>query len=309
MVSSSSTSSASSSSLNPFPPLQTTTIHHLISEKLDTDNYLLWLTQFTPLLKGYDLEGYVDGTIPCPPRTLSTTDSTIDPAYLQWQKQDQILLGWLLSSLSRIALTHVVGLSTSRAVWDALQKHYASKSRARIMQLRRELQTMRKGSKPMKDYFLHAKELADSLAASGHPMSDPDLQQIILSGLDNAYDAIVTTLAATMADISMDDFYAHLIAFDMHLEAQTVMLRQHPVATQQRNMSFKPGFNQNRNRSYSGNQYRNRGQGMNRFTNRSQSVQSVVGPCLICGQKNHTAQTCWHRSDQMSQAAPSPPTA
>ncbi|KAF6158187.1 hypothetical protein GIB67_014981 [Kingdonia uniflora] len=50
--------------------------------------------------------------------------------------KDQILLGWLLSSLSRIALTQVVGLSTSRAVWDALQKHYASKSRARIMQLR-----------------------------------------------------------------------------------------------------------------------------------------------------------------------------
>ncbi|KAF6144436.1 hypothetical protein GIB67_024663 [Kingdonia uniflora] len=174
------------------------------------------------------------------------------------------------------ALAQVVGLSTSRAVWDPLQKHYASKSRARIMQLRCELQTMRKGSKPMKDYFLHAKELADSLAASGHPISDPNLQQIILSGLDNAYDAIVTTLTATMADITMDDFYAHLIAFDIRLEAQTVMLQQHPVAniaTQQCNMSLKPGFNQNRNRSYSGNQYRNHGQGMNRFTNRYQPVQ------------------------------------
>ncbi|KAF6135928.1 hypothetical protein GIB67_006820 [Kingdonia uniflora] len=122
-----------------------------------------------------------------------------------------------------------------------------------------------KAPNPLKTtYFLHAKELADSLAASGHLMSDPDLQQIILSGLDNAYDAIVTTLTATMADISMNDFYAHLIAFDMRLEAQTIMLQQHPVAnvaTQQRNMSFKPGFNQNRNRSYNGNQYHNRGQG------------------------------------------------
>ncbi|KAF6134584.1 hypothetical protein GIB67_022324 [Kingdonia uniflora] len=229
------------------------------------------------------------------------------------KKKDHILLGWLLSSLSRTTLAQVVGLSTSRAIWDALQKHYASKARARIMQLRRELQTMHKGSKPMKDYFLHAKELTDSLAASGHPMSDSDLQQIILSGLDNAYDAIVTMLTTTMADITMDDFYAHLIAFDMRLEAQTVMLEQHPVAnvaTQQRNMSLKPGFNhnQNRNCSYNGNQYRNCGQSMNRFPNRSQPVQSVVGPCLICGRKNHTAQICWYRSDQMSQAAPSPPT-
>ncbi|KAF5189130.1 Ubn2_3 domain-containing protein, partial [Thalictrum thalictroides] len=75
----------------PSPPtiLQTTQIHHLISVKLDTKNYLLWLTQFKPLLKGYDLQGYVDGTLPCPPRHLSLTDSTINPAYLQWHKQDQ----------------------------------------------------------------------------------------------------------------------------------------------------------------------------------------------------------------------------
>ncbi|KAF6163462.1 hypothetical protein GIB67_029311 [Kingdonia uniflora] len=201
MVSSSSTSSASSSSLNAFPPLQTTTIHHLISEKLDTDNYLLWLTQFTPLLKGYDIEGYVDG----PYLILLVHSPPPNP-------------------LSIRPLAQVVGLSTSRAVWDALQKHYASKSRAHIMQLRCELQTMRKGSKPMKDYFLHAKELADSLVASGQPMSDPDLQQIILSGLDNAYNAIVTTITATMVNITMDDFYAHLIVFDMRLEAQTIML-------------------------------------------------------------------------------------
>ncbi|KAF6150223.1 hypothetical protein GIB67_000097 [Kingdonia uniflora] len=206
----------------------------------------------------------------------------------------------------------VIGLSTSHAAWDALQKHYASKSRAQTMQLRHELQAMHKGSKPMKDYFLHAKELADNLVASGYPMSDPDLQHIILIGLDNAYDTIVTTLTAMMVNISMDDFNVHLIAFDMRLEAQIVMLQQHPVAnagTQQHNMYLKPGFNQNMNRSYNDNQYRNRGQGMNQFTNRSQPVQSVVRPCLFCCRKNHTAQTCWHRFDQMSQATPSPPKA
>ncbi|KAF6146593.1 hypothetical protein GIB67_008879 [Kingdonia uniflora] len=182
---------------------------------------------------------------------------------LEWIANSKFISKWAKGCVS--TRKTVVGLSTSRAAWDVLQKHYASKSRARIMQVGRELQIMRKGSKPLKDYFLHAKELANSLAAFGHLMSDPDLQQIILSGFDSASDAIVTTLTATMADITMDDFYAHLIAFNMRLEAQTIMLQQHPVAnvaTQQRNMSLKPGFNQNRNRSYNGNQYRNRGQGL-----------------------------------------------
>ncbi|KAF6173286.1 hypothetical protein GIB67_026981 [Kingdonia uniflora] len=156
------TNSASSSTILtssslPISTLQTTPIHHLISVKLDQTNYLLWLTQFKPLLKGYDLEGYVDGTLVCPPRTLSNIDTTINPAFLAWTKQDQNLLGWLLSSLSESVLAQVVGLDSSRVVWSSLDKQFASKSRARKMQIRRELQTIRKGSKTMSQYFLHAK--------------------------------------------------------------------------------------------------------------------------------------------------------
>lgn len=205
---------------NTAPTLQTSSIHHLISVKLDTHNYLLWLTQFKLLLKGYDLQGFVDRTNRCPPQTIVSGSSTVEnPAYLHWKKQDQILLGWLLSSLTENVLAQVVGLTSSQAVWSALERQYASKSKARIMQLRRELQTIRKGSKSMSQYFLHAKQLDNSLAAAGHPILESDLQQIIQAGLDSSYDAIVTTLTTTIVDISMDDFYSHLQAFDMRLEA------------------------------------------------------------------------------------------
>lgn len=85
------------------------------------------------------------------------------------------------------------------------------------MQIRRELQTMRKGSLSMFEYFLRAKQLLDTLAASDQALLDTDLQQIILSGLDSAYDAIVTTLTAAIDNFSMDDFQAHLLAFEMRL--------------------------------------------------------------------------------------------
>ncbi|XP_074361424.1 uncharacterized protein LOC141701687 [Apium graveolens] len=251
----SATSGSSSATLSPastnLPNI--TSIHHLISVRLDNNNYLLWLTQFKPLLKGYGLEGYVDGTLPYPPRTLTPEATTVNPAYVQWQKQDQVLLGWLLSSLSEAVLAQVVGLTTTRDAWIALDRQFASKSRARIMQLRRELQTMRKGSKSMQQFFSHAKQLADSLAASGYPIVTSDLQQIILVGLDSSYDPIVTALTTTAADASMDDFFAHLLAFEMRIDAQTALLQQQPVAhvaSQQRNNHHRTGSGNNRYRSH-----------------------------------------------------------
>ncbi|KAF6152609.1 hypothetical protein GIB67_013056 [Kingdonia uniflora] len=82
----------------------------------------------------------------------------------------------------------------------------------------------------MPEYFDHAKTLADSLAASEHPLPEADVQQIILSGLDFAYDAIVASLTATVDDIMMDDFQAHLLAFGMRVEAQQAILTSQPLA-------------------------------------------------------------------------------
>lgn len=57
---------------------------HLIPVKLTTDNYILWRAQVLPLLRSRYLEGYVDGTLPCPPPH--------HPAYHAWVAQDQAIL-------------------------------------------------------------------------------------------------------------------------------------------------------------------------------------------------------------------------
>ena len=41
-------------------------ITHFLNVKLDKKNYLLWHSQFLPLLKLYNLEDLIDGTSPCP---------------------------------------------------------------------------------------------------------------------------------------------------------------------------------------------------------------------------------------------------
>ncbi|KAF1880520.1 hypothetical protein Lal_00011579 [Lupinus albus] len=49
--------------------------------KLDGDNYPLWHLQFLSLLIGYDLLGYIDGSLLCPSKQLETNTNIINPAY------------------------------------------------------------------------------------------------------------------------------------------------------------------------------------------------------------------------------------
>ena len=54
-------------------------ITHFLNVKLDKKNYLLWCSQFLPLLKLYDLEGVINGISPCPVRLLPSTERMLNP--------------------------------------------------------------------------------------------------------------------------------------------------------------------------------------------------------------------------------------
>ena len=90
-------------------------ITHFLNVKLNKRNYLLWRSQFLPLLKLHDLEGLIDGTTPCLVQFLPATEKdfqpTINSEYTRI-KLDQMLLCWLISSLNEDVLTHIVSLTT-----------------------------------------------------------------------------------------------------------------------------------------------------------------------------------------------------
>lgn len=75
----------------PILPPSTTTI----SVKLDgSHNYLAWKMQFLNLLQRHDLVGFIDGT-----DAKHLASSSLNPAYVVWQKKHVYLLGWILASL------------------------------------------------------------------------------------------------------------------------------------------------------------------------------------------------------------------
>ena len=73
-------------------------------------------------------------------------ERTENPAYVNWRAQDQTLLSWLFSTISEGILSSVLNYNTAFDVWKSIEKQFGVQSEAKVMQLRYELDTLRKES-------------------------------------------------------------------------------------------------------------------------------------------------------------------
>ncbi|GAV70641.1 UBN2_3 domain-containing protein [Cephalotus follicularis] len=210
----------------PTPTTLTTTLNLLsnitnfVSIKLDRHNYLLWRSQFLSILRATQLYGYIDGSITCPQSQISMSNDPTklvsNPTYETWILTDQLLLSWINATLSELVMSQVVGLTTLAAVWSALDRLFSSQSRARIMQLRYQLQTVKKGNLTVADYFNRVKSIADSLATTSQPVADSDLVLYILGGLGQGYESFVTAVMTSSDPLSSENLYNLLLNYELH---------------------------------------------------------------------------------------------
>ena len=116
--------------------------------KLLPNNYPNWKQQVEALLDGYDLLQYPDGSFPAPsetiltaptsstptpsettPTTASLPVTTQNPAYQTWRRQDRLIYGALLTTLSNEVASLVSHTKTSHDLWILLKNTYAKASR------------------------------------------------------------------------------------------------------------------------------------------------------------------------------------
>ncbi|XP_058075690.1 uncharacterized protein LOC131224165 [Magnolia sinica] len=129
---------------------------------------------------------------------------------------DQMLLCWLISSLTEPVMAHVVGLTTSRDVWCALERIFASSSRARVQQLKYQLHTVKMGATPIFEYIQSVKYIVDNLAAVANPVTDSDLVSTLLSGLSPEYDSFVTSVNTRVDPISSEELIGLMLSQEIH---------------------------------------------------------------------------------------------
>jgi hypothetical protein len=105
-----------------------------------------------------------------------------------------MILGALLTSLSESVLGRVVLCKTSHVIWSTLATNYSGASRARSMNTRVQLATLKTGGLSGIEYFNKMKALADTLAIIGQPLKDEEFIAYVLAGLDESYDSLVISI-------------------------------------------------------------------------------------------------------------------
>jgi gag-polypeptide of LTR copia-type len=137
---------ASSSSSISFS-IHPTAFSYQLPIKLNNDNFLSWKFLILPHARGHDLLSFLDGTRQPPPSTISLSDGSTasNPDFITWTRQDQLLLAWLLSTISEAVVPQVVHCSTASELWKELHLRYSSQSLARVMDLKLQIQSLHKG--------------------------------------------------------------------------------------------------------------------------------------------------------------------
>jgi hypothetical protein len=131
------------------------------------------------MLQSAQLDSFLEGTIKSPEKVLKIQKGTTgevedvpNPAYLQWRAQEQQVLSYLLTSVSREVLIQVAALPTAAEVWRHIDSTYASHSRARVINTRTALATIQKGASLAAEYVTKMKTLADDMASAGKKLDD-----------------------------------------------------------------------------------------------------------------------------------------
>jgi hypothetical protein len=128
--------------------------------------------------------------------------------------RDQTVLSGFFATVTEEVLASIMGATTTRQARLALEGMFASKSRARVIQIHAHLTAAKKKGTPAADYFRQMKTLADTLATIGQPLRPDETIAYILSGLGPDYDALVTSLTTRNDELTLDEVYAYLLSFE-----------------------------------------------------------------------------------------------
>lgn len=107
-------------------------------------------------------------------------------------------------------------LKTSAQVWEALDRTFASRSKARIVQLRTALVKPKRRDVSMSSYFNNTKRIADTMAAIGSPLGDDEIVSYVLASLGDDYDNFTTSMSVLAGndDFTLSDLYGHMTAYE-----------------------------------------------------------------------------------------------
>ncbi|VFQ64446.1 unnamed protein product [Cuscuta campestris] len=172
-------SEVTSQNTSPKPPhlafatVSNVKLHVPVQLSLSQPNYKKWSRLFLLLVRRFNLQGYLDGSVV----PISDDDDT-------WFQLDALLQGWILSNITDEVSDRVISsVSTASALWKVVHDLFHDNKNARAMQLEHEFRTTIKGNSTMAVYCQQLHNLADWLDDVDAPVSQHQLVLQMLRGL------------------------------------------------------------------------------------------------------------------------------
>nr|XP_023913981.1 uncharacterized protein LOC112025541 [Quercus suber] len=207
---------------SPSPLLLLSNMSNLMSIKLDYTNYIPWKHQLVTILEAYSLIEHIDGTTLKPsPLLLDATGiptSVVNLEFQSWNIRDKALLSLINSTLTPQVFSLVVGVTNSREVWNTLEQRFTSTSRANILNLKLELQSLKKGNDSVNNFLQKIKVARDKLLAVGVVVDNEELICIVLRGLPRDFAQFCSAIRTRSDPISYEQ-----LAIMLQNEEQAIM--------------------------------------------------------------------------------------
>lgn len=227
-------------------------------DMLDVDNYSTWKVKMRLLLIQKGLW------------TPVTEDEPKNP------EQDQKAFACIGLHMKDHYASTLEECTTSKGLWDKLEATYKAKSTSKQLQLRRELNALKKDpAEPLTKYVGRTKDIRDQMRAAGLEAKDHEVVLALLAGLPSEYAMITTILTAGNEELGLDEVLSKLL----NVEAYTKPEEPKALFTNHGRGS-RGGYSEPR-RQPSG------VQGGNQATARSETRE-----CFYCNKKGHIKKDC-----------------
>jgi hypothetical protein len=201
---------------------------------------------------------HIDGSVQKPSQYLADNagnlTTRVNPSFLSWKKRDKALLALIYSTLLPPVLSMVVGLHSAQEVWSTLETRFTSIARANALNLKLELQSVKKGSDSINAYMQRVKTARDKLSTVGVQIDDEEMLHMVLKGLPKEYSSFNSAIR------TRDD--------SLTFEKLSVLLQTEELSINE-NLEHNPAlamFASNTNRQNNGSSNYNRGRERNHYS-------------------------------------------
>ena len=190
----------------------------IVGDKLDKNNFHAWKFRMTNFLMGKGYWEYIDGDqeeqpeIPERNATAAQTKTVKD-----WNQGARKVMYWLSVSIHDSMIGHIQDANTPKEAWDRLVSFETTNTKARKIQLKNELNTVKKDNLSVNDYTLKIKAICESLGSIGVTVEDDDKVEVCLRGLTPAYKQFKTSIQTRENIPSFSDLIPMLVIEEKNL--------------------------------------------------------------------------------------------